>query len=53
LRVHDPDAVDDTLDKEADRILEKVHRTGEQSLSGRERRILEKYSRRMREKRGS
>jgi membrane associated rhomboid family serine protease len=53
LRVHRPDSDRDTLDAEADRILDKVHREGEQSLSGRERRILEQYSRRMREKRGS
>jgi rhomboid family protein len=51
LRIHHPNSDRDTLDAEADRILEKVHRDGEQSLSGRERRILEQYSRRMREKR--
>jgi membrane associated rhomboid family serine protease len=53
IKVHRPDADADgsALDEEADRILEKLHRHGEQSLSGRERRILEKYSRRMREKR--
>jgi membrane associated rhomboid family serine protease len=51
LRIHHPDTDDGALDEEADRILEKVHREGEQSLSGRERRILEKYSRRMRERR--
>jgi len=51
LRIHRPQADSDTLDGEADRILEKVHREGEQSLSSRERRILEQYSRRMREKR--
>ncbi len=51
LRIHRPDTDEVTLDREADRILEKVHREGEQSLSGRERRILEQYSRRMREKR--
>lgn len=51
LRIHRPEIDRDTLDAEADRILEKVHRQGEQSLSGRERRILEQYSRQMREKR--
>jgi membrane associated rhomboid family serine protease len=51
LRLHAPDADDDALDSEADRILDKVHRQGEQSLTGRERRILERYSRRMRDKR--
>jgi hypothetical protein len=51
LRVHRPDTDDDALDQEADRVLAKLHREGEQSLTGRERRILEKYSRRIREKR--
>ncbi|MHB8971094.1 MAG: rhomboid family intramembrane serine protease [Pirellulaceae bacterium] len=51
LKLHHPDADPNVLDEEADRILEKLHREGERSLSGRERRILEKYSRRMREKR--
>jgi len=41
----------DRLAKEADRILEKLHRDGEASLTGRERRILESYSRQMRDKR--
>ena len=46
LKLHRPDADANALDEEADRILEKLHREGEPSLSGRERRILEKYSRR-------
>jgi len=52
LRVHDPDGSDQRLAAEADRILDKVHREGEQSLTGRERRTLEKYSRRVRGRRG-
>lgn len=49
LRVHHAD--DQTLDAEADRVLEKLHREGEASLTARERRTLESYSRRMRDRR--
>ncbi len=51
LRVHDPEVASDDLAAEADRILAKVHREGEQSLTGRERRTLERYSRQVRDKR--
>ncbi len=58
LRVHQPD--DDVADpKEAaraaemDRILEKVHREGEEKLTWKERRTLQNESRRLREKRGN
>lgn len=51
LRVHNPDDDLRNLAGEADRILDKLHREGEQSLTGRERRILEKYSRRVRDRR--
>ncbi len=52
LRVHDPDADDRyrEQDDEADRILDKVNREGMDSLSRKERRMLEEYSRRMRQK---
>ncbi len=50
LRLHNPDN-DQDLAAEADRILAKVHREGEQSLTGRERRTLEKYSRSVRDRR--
>lgn len=50
LRVHDPEAVYENLDAEADRVLEKIAREGESSLTARERRTLEDYSRRMRQK---
>ncbi|HEX5104018.1 MAG TPA: rhomboid family intramembrane serine protease [Pirellulaceae bacterium] len=50
LRVHDPEAYYEDLDAEADKLLEKVAREGEGSLSDRERRVLEAYSRRMRQK---
>ena len=56
LQVHSPaeDDFDDNeyrdLDEQADRILAKVGAQGESSLSAKERRILEDYSRRMRQK---
>jgi membrane associated rhomboid family serine protease len=50
LKVHDPDEFYRQQDIEADRILDKVHRQGQDSLTARERRILEEYSRRMRQK---
>ena len=50
LRIHDPDD-DQQLAAEADRILAKMHSEGEQSLSSRERRTLERYSRQVRDKR--
>lgn len=51
LKIHDPEQYYDDLDAEADRVLEKLHRDGESSLSPRERRVLEDYARRMRQKR--
>lgn len=50
LKLHDPGDYDENLDSEADRILDKIHREGEASLTARERKILEDYSRRMRQK---
>jgi len=54
LRIHDPEPDPepdyDNLETEGDRILAKLHREGEGSLSAKERRILEDYSRRMRQK---
>ena len=52
LKVHDPDPEESyrDLDEQADEILAKLHREGENSLSRQERRILEDYSRRMRQK---
>ncbi|NLS94432.1 MAG: rhomboid family intramembrane serine protease [Planctomycetaceae bacterium] len=57
LRVHHPDdeAVDRSdaaLDGEVDRILSKLHRQGRDSLTRKERRILETESQRLREKHG-
>lgn len=50
LKVHDPDEYYENLDTEADRILDKLHREGEASLTPQEKRTLEDYSRRMRQK---
>jgi hypothetical protein len=52
LKVHDPDSDDrySDQDDQADRLLDKVNREGMESLSKKERRILEDYSRRMRQK---
>lgn len=50
LRIHDPDQDEGDVDEEGDRLLIKVHREGEASLTAKERRILEAYSRRMRQK---
>ncbi len=52
LRVHDPDSQHSDMDRRADRILEKLHQQGADSLTAEERRILEDYSRRMRQKHG-
>jgi len=51
LKIHDPDEYDRKKDEEGDRVLEKVNREGMDSLTSKEKRILEDYSRRMREKR--
>ena len=50
LRVHDPEDRYRSLDAQADEVLEKLHRDGEESLTPRERRVLEDYSRRMQQK---
>jgi membrane associated rhomboid family serine protease len=50
LKVHASEPSYDNLDAEADRVLEKVHQQGEGSLTPAERRTLEAYSRRMRQK---
>jgi rhomboid family protein len=49
LRVHDPDRQAHS-DADGDALLEKVNRDGIDSLTSRERKILEEYSRRMRQK---
>lgn len=50
LKVHTPDHDHQKQNVEADRILDKLHREGEASLTQRERRTLEDYSRRMQQK---
>lgn len=51
LRIHrESEERFQTLDVEADRVLEKLHREGEASLTARERKVLEEYSRRMQQK---
>lgn len=49
LKVHRP-SEQTPLDNEADRILDKVHQYGADSITDTERRTLEDYSRRMRQK---
>lgn len=51
LKIHDPDRNAAQEAAEADRILAKIHESGEASLTSAERKILEKYSRRQRAKR--
>lgn len=52
LKIHQPSRSSDQLAEQADAILEKLHRQGEQSLTSRERAILEEYSRSVRNRRG-
>ena len=51
LRVHDPDKRDDALSAEVDDILRKIRQHGQDSLTAKERRILEEASRRYQQKR--
>ncbi|QDV61598.1 rhomboid family intramembrane serine protease [Crateriforma conspicua] len=51
LKLHDPDRKLAQEAREADRILDKIHRNGEDSLTAAERRTLERYSARQRKKR--
>ncbi len=51
LKIHDPDRKIEREAEEADRILAKIHQHGESSLTASERKTLERYSRRQREKR--
>jgi membrane associated rhomboid family serine protease len=50
LKVHDPEHYYEDLDAQAEQLLEKVNIEGLSSLTDKERRILEDYSRRMRQK---
>ena len=53
LRVHNPDQTDDQLKGQADSILAKINEQGEESLTAKERKILNKYSRKLRENRNN
>jgi membrane associated rhomboid family serine protease len=52
LRIHAPPLEQDQLREEVDRILEKISRGGEESLSRKERRTLEDASRQYQKRRG-
>jgi len=51
LRVHNPEAADQQLREQADQILAKIAEQGEDSLTARERKIMNKYSQRLRKER--
>ena len=51
LQVHDPYATQTRLNEEVDRILEKISREGEESLTRKERRTLEDASRQYQKRR--
>lgn len=51
LRVHEPETREENLASQVDRILEKISREGEASLSAKERRVLEDASRRYQQRR--
>ncbi len=51
LKLHDPDAKLRQEVDDVDRILAKIHESGEESLTRAERRTLEKHSRRQRQRR--
>ncbi|MDH3716998.1 MAG: rhomboid family intramembrane serine protease [Planctomycetota bacterium] len=50
VRIHEPDSDEDSLSSEVDRILEKIGRQGESSLTASERKTLEQASRRYQQK---
>jgi hypothetical protein len=53
LKIHNPDARDpnEKLTQQADAILEKINIQGEDSLTGRERKVLKRYSEMVRRQR--
>jgi membrane associated rhomboid family serine protease len=55
LRVHsaEDDSPSSRDEVEADRLLDKIYREGQSSLTPKEQQFLERYSRRVRQKRGS
>ena len=52
LRVHDPGAEQDDLGAEVDRILKKISQSGEDSLTRKERRTLQRASEKYKQRRG-
>jgi membrane associated rhomboid family serine protease len=52
LKVHQPDRGSDKLKEAADEILQKINDRGEDSLTPRERKTLNKYSQQLRKNRG-
>lgn len=56
IRLHRPSddgVISSRTQKEADRILDKIHQQGQDSLTSKERRFLEEYSRTVRKRRSS
>ena len=53
LRVHNPGSSAEKLQQDADQLLEKISRQGEESLTSKERKILKKYSERLRKDRSN
>lgn len=53
LKLHDPHTIDQKLQLDADKILAKISEQGEEGLTGRERKLLKKYSERLRKNRNS
>ncbi len=54
LKIYKPaeeNSLSNRTQKEADRILEKIHKEGQESLTSKERRFLEEYSRSVRNRR--
>lgn len=54
LKLHDPDKETETLEREAqeaDRILQKIYERGQDSLTAKEKRFMEKYSAKKRKER--
>lgn len=52
LKIHAPASIDAKLQQEADRVLDKINKQGEASLTRRERKTLNKYSKLIRRQRG-
>ena len=48
LKIHNPDRGKEKLQEQADVILAKINEHGEESLTGKERRILNRYSKQLR-----